>query len=183
MNRYESAKDKTRDGAFHFAQGDFEESIRYFTSAIKKDPKSHMAVLSRGAAYVKEDRIDEARSDFERAVKLNPRDAKSHHFLGLTFLHHGDQESARREFDRAIELSPGYGIAYFSRGTVRSEMGDLDGGGNDMTTAARIGEANLQAFSDAHNIQRTKYDKVVAELSGEREADIAVKPDLTAWGG
>jgi tetratricopeptide (TPR) repeat protein len=183
MNRHENAKDKTREGAFHFARGNFEDSIHYFSEAIKKDPKAHMAYLSRGAAYVKMERIDDAQRDFEKAVKLMPQDAKAHHFLGLAYLQKGDRESARREFDQAIELNPGYGVAYFSRGTTRSEMGDEDGGGEDMKTAARIGEANLQNFADNHNIWRTKYDKVLAELNGEREPDIAMKPDLTAWGG
>jgi len=181
MNARAMAQDKSREGAFHFARGDYLESVRFFSEAISEDPKIHMAYLSRGAAYVKLARIEDAEKDFERAIELEPEDAKSHHFLGLARLYRGDRESARKQFDRAIELNPRYGVAYFSRGTTRSEMGDVDGGGKDMAFAARLGEANLQAFADDHNIFRTRYDKVVAELTGEREADIAVKPDLTSW--
>jgi Flp pilus assembly protein TadD len=181
MNAREIARDQAREGAFHFARRDYQESVRFFSDAIAKDPRIHLAYISRGAAYVKLDRLQDAQKDFEKAVELVPGDAKSHHFLGLAHLQRGDRESARREFDRAIELDPGYGVAYFSRGTTRSEMGDVDGGGKDMAFAARLGEANLQAFADDHNIWRTRYDKVLAELTGEREPDIAVKPDLTSW--
>jgi hypothetical protein len=62
-----------------------------------------------------------------------------------------------------------------------SELGDTDRAGKDMVMAARIGEAHLQGFADDHNIWRTKYDKMVAELSGEREPDMAVTPDLKSW--
>ncbi len=183
MNRVDRALDRAREGAFNFARGDFAGSIRHFGDAIEQDPGCHLAYVSRGAAYVKLARIEDAQRDFEKAVELKPRDAKSHHFLGLAHLHRGDRDAAERAFDRAIELNPRYGVAYFSRGTARSEKGDVDRGGKDMETAARLGEANLQNFADNHNIWRTKYDKVMAELDGERERDIAVKPDLTAWGG
>lgn len=182
MTRHERAQDQAREGAFHLARGDFQGSLPRFSEAIRKDPGLHVAYLGRGTAYVKLNRMDDARQDFLRAVELKPQDARSHHLLGLAYLHKGDQAAAREAFDRAITLKPGYGVATFSRGTVRCEMGDPDGGGKDMETAARIGEANLQNFSDRHNIWRTRFDKVMAERNGEREPDIAVKPDLTAWG-
>lgn len=177
----QQAEDKMREGAFHFALGNYEESIRLFSLAVEKDPALASAYLSRGSAYVKTGDFPRAEQDFEKATELTPGDARVWHFRGLSHLAQGEREKAKADFDKALEIDDRYGIAYFSRGTTRSELGDLDGAGDDMVMAARIGEANLQGFADYHNIWRTKYDKMVAELTGEREPDIAMTPDLTSW--
>jgi tetratricopeptide (TPR) repeat protein len=181
MNHNSTGYDMFAQGANLFARGEYEESIHHFSKAIEADPAFQTAYMSRGAAWVKAGNIDKAKQDFDKAIELNPRDPRARHFRGLAYLHKGEREKAKEEFDKAIELDDRYGIAYFSRGTTLSELGDLDRAGNDMVMAARIGEAHLQGFADDHNIWRTKYDKMVAELSGEREPDIAVKPDLTSW--
>jgi len=137
--------------------------------------------MGRGAAYAKMGRMEDAEADFSMAIESKPKDPRAYHFRGLVRLGRGDRKAAVEDFSIAIELNPRYGIAYFSRGTARSELGDVDGAGADMAMAARLGEANLQEFSDYHNIWRTQFDKVEAVLLKEREADIAVKPDLTSW--
>ncbi|MEW6440968.1 MAG: tetratricopeptide repeat protein [bacterium] len=181
MKNKSSARDHMKEGAFHFALNQFEESVEHFSNAIEADPKHHMAFLSRGVAYAKMDRPDLAKADFDRAIELNPHDPRGYHFRGLTHLSRGNRGAAKSDFDKAIELNPRYGVAYFSRGTTLSEMGDADTAGRDMVMAARLGEANLQEFSDYYNIWRTQFDKTEAVLLKEREADIAVKPDLTSW--
>lgn len=169
------------EGAFLFARGRFEESIRHFSKAIKADPKSRKAYMSRGVAWIKAGNTDKAKEDFDKAIEMNPKDPRGYHFRGLTYLHKGDRERAKSDFDKAIELDRGYGVAYFSRGTTLSEMGDIEAGGKDMERAARIGEAHLQRFADDHNIWRTNFDKVMAVYEGDREPDIAMTPDLESW--
>jgi tetratricopeptide (TPR) repeat protein len=181
MNHNANAYDLFAEGANLFARKEYEESICHFSKAIEEDPDFQTAYMSRGVAWAKSGNMDKAMEDFERAVELKPDDPRAYHFRGLAYLHKGEREKAKENFDKAIELDDRYGIAYFSRGTTMSELGDTDRAGKDMVMAARIGEAHLQGFADDHNIWRTKYDKMVAELSGEREPDIAVKPDLTSW--
>ena len=169
---------KSSEGAALFIKGKFDERINLFSSAINLSPDFQKAYMSRGTAWIKIGGIEKAKTDFDEDLKLVPLDPKAYYFRGLAFLKLGEREKAKADFDKAIELDNRYAAAYFSRGTTLSEMGDLDGAGNDMVTAARIGEAHLQGFADFHNIWRTKYDKTVAELAGEREADWAVTPDL-----
>lgn len=169
------------EGLFHYSLGELDKSAAHFSEAVRMDPTSHAARMGRGAAYAKMGRMEDAEADFSMAIESKPGDPRAYHFRGLVRLGKGDRERAVEDFTKAIELNPRYGIAYFSRGTVRSELGDLDGAGADMAMAARLGEANLQEFSDYHNIWRTQFDKVEAVLLKEREADIAVKPDLTSW--
>jgi tetratricopeptide (TPR) repeat protein len=181
MNKNSTAYDMFSEGANLFARGEYDESIEHFSKAIHADPHFKSAYMSRGAARAKVGKIDEAMEDFEKALEINPKDPRAYHFRGLAHLSKGHREEAKADFDKAIELDDRYGIAYFSRGTALSELGDIDRAGKDMAMAARIGEAHLQGFADHHNIWRTKYDKVMAELSGEREPDIAVTPDLRSW--
>lgn len=174
-------QEEIHEGLFYFALGELQESVAHFSEAVRMDPSSHPARMGRGAAYAKMGRMEDAEADFSMAIESKPRDPRAYHFRGLARLGRGDRKAAVEDFSLAIELNPRYGIAYFSRGTARSELGDLDGAGADMVMAARLGEANLQEFSDYHNIWRTQFDKVEAVLLKEREADIAVKPDLTSW--
>lgn len=176
----DTVKDLMHEGAFHFAKGEYEESIAPLTRAIEADDAQPMAYMSRGVAYVKTGRMEEAKNDFVKMLSLSPDNPKAHHFLGLVYLHMGNHEAAKEELDRAIELDPHYGAARYTRGTARSEMGDLDGAGEDMAMAARLGEANLQGFADDHNIWRTRFDKVAAQWDGDREPDLAVDPDLNS---
>jgi Flp pilus assembly protein TadD len=181
MNHNRPGYDMFAKGANLFARGEYEESICHFSEAIEADPDYQTAYMSRGAAWAKAGNMDKAMEDFEKVLEMNPNDPRAHHFRGLAHLKKGDREKAKKDFDKAIELDDRYGIAYFSRGTTLSEMGEVDRAGDDMVMAARIGEAHLQGFADDHNIWRTKYDKMVAELSGEREPDMAVTPDLKSW--
>lgn len=174
-------QEEIQDGLYFFALGELQKSVAHFSEALRIDPVSHAARMGRGAAYAKMGRMEDAEADFSVAIESKPRDPRAYHFRGLARLGRGDRQAAIEDFSIAIEINPRYGIAYYSRGTARSELGDLDGAGADMAMAARLGEANLQEFSDYHNIWRTQFDKVEAVLLKEREADIAVKPDLTSW--
>jgi tetratricopeptide (TPR) repeat protein len=181
MKTNSAGYDMFSQGANHFARGEYEESVYHFSKAIEADPHFHLAYMSRGAAWAKAGNIEKALEDFEKVLAMNPNDPRAYHFRGLAYLNKGDRERAKQDFDNSIELDDRYGIAYFSRGTTLSELGDMDRAGEDMKMAARIGEAHLQGFADDHNIWRTKYDKMVAELSGEREPDMAVTPDLRSF--
>jgi tetratricopeptide (TPR) repeat protein len=169
------------DGAHMFVKGEFEKSASHFASAIEHHPEFVLAYLSRGVVYAKMGKVDLALADFERAIEMEPENARAYHLRGLARLRLGEREKAVQDFDKAIELNPQYAVAYYSRGTTYSELGIEDRAGNDMLTAARLGEANLQGFADDHNIWRTKYHKVEAEVMGERERDWAVTPDLRSW--
>jgi tetratricopeptide (TPR) repeat protein len=181
MNTQSSAKEIFDEGVYLVTKGEYDISISNFSKAIQLDPQFELAYMSRGVAYGKVGKVDEALVDFDKAVKLNPKNPRTYHFRGLAYMKRKDYEKAIHDFDRAIELNPRYGVAYCSRGTAKSELGDLDQAGKDMVMAARLGEANLQAFADDHNIWRTKYDKLEAEILGERERDWAATPDLKSW--
>ena len=169
------------EGSYAFSKGDYEKSASSFTEALQHDPANELVYLSRGVAYAKMGNTEQAKADFDKAVELNPANARAYHFRGLAKMKLGEHEEAVKDFDKAIELDHNCGVAYYSRGTAHSELNNERQAGSDMAMAARLGEANLQAFADDHNIWRTEFDKVEAEIMGERERDWAVTPDLRSW--
>jgi tetratricopeptide (TPR) repeat protein len=181
MNNKERAREMFEKGVYAFTQGKYDMSISNFSSALYFDSEFALAYLSRGVAYGKREKISQALADFDRAIALNPRYARAYHLRGLAYLKLGEREEAVHDFNKAIELNPQYGAAYYSRGTAHSELGNVEQAGKDMVMAARLGEANLQGFADEHNIWRTKYHKLEAEILGDRERDWGVTPELKSW--
>ena len=181
MNDKKMAKDLFDKGVYSFTGGRCDMSISNFSSAIQLDPEFELAYLSRGVVYAKVEKLSLAIADFDKAIELNPQHARAYHLRGMAYLKLEDREKSIHDFDKAIELDSRYGVAYYSRGTAHSELGNMEQAGKDMVMAARLGEANLQAFVDQHNILRSKFHKLEAEVLGERERDWAVTPDLRSW--
>jgi tetratricopeptide (TPR) repeat protein len=176
-----SAKELFLEGSSALSKGEYDKSVHFFSQALEHDPIFELGYLSRGVAYTKLGKTDLATADFDKAVELNPENPRAHHFRGLAHMLSGEREHAIADFNKAIELNPRYGVAYYSRGTAYSELENAERAGQDMVMAARLAEAKIQGFADEHNIWRTKYDKIEAELMGERERDWAVTPDLRSW--
>lgn len=57
-------------------EGKFDEAIRYYSEAIKLDPKNHVLYSNRSAAYCKSNKFTEALADAEKTVALKPDWAK-----------------------------------------------------------------------------------------------------------
>lgn len=169
------------EGSLGMSKGDYEKSISFYSSALEHDPGNELSYLSRGVAHAKLEKIDLAMAEFDKAIEVNPENPRSYYFRGLAHMRLGEHEEAVKDFDEAITLDHNYALAYYSRGTAHAELGHAEQAGQDMVMAARLGEAKLQAFADSHNIWRTKFDKVEAEVMGERQSDWAVTPDLTSW--
>jgi tetratricopeptide (TPR) repeat protein len=121
------------DGVAAYIREDFKTSIKLFSQALKKDHRFALVYSSRGAAYLKTNKIKKAISDFTRAIQLKPGDARSFHLRGLAFEKSGEYARAYRDFDRAIEIDQDLSAAYRSRNAVldkevddRGEMEDLE---------------------------------------------------------
>jgi tetratricopeptide (TPR) repeat protein len=106
------------DGVAAYLRNDFKTSIKYFSRALKHDRKFALVYSSRGAAYLKTNKIDRAISDFTRAIRLDPAYARAFHLRGLAHEKAGEVARAYRDFDHAIEIDPDLAAAYRSRDSV-----------------------------------------------------------------
>ncbi|MGA8241625.1 MAG: tetratricopeptide repeat protein, partial [Desulfobacterales bacterium] len=67
------------DGMAEFVGQNYEKSIAALNQALEIVPENKIARLSRAAAYMKLDRLEEALADFDRVIKSHPEYAKAYH--------------------------------------------------------------------------------------------------------
>jgi len=98
-----------------------ERALRYFNSAIDRDPEFALGHSGLADCYlIQLDRtwlsfeqgIGPAKKEALRAVELDPQLAEAHASLGLVFHTEWDFAGAEAELKRAIELQPSYATAY-----------------------------------------------------------------------
>lgn len=85
---------------------DYEQAVKYYSEALKVNPKLTKARYERGLAYYCLEKYDEAESDFLRVTLKNPRNHKAAYYLGITYWKTGRYDLALNEFEKANQISP-----------------------------------------------------------------------------
>lgn len=167
MNEVNNTKQWFQMGMVAFANNEFEKSIELFTRSIDADPGYALAVVSRGAAYLKQDMLDAAWKDFDRAIGIDPDYARAYHMRGLVSEKRGNDAAALADFDRAIELDPEYGIAYYSRATLHTKLTDMEKAEEDIQMVTHLGNRNMVSFMNDNNVWRTDHMRVEDAIETE----------------
>lgn len=168
MTDTEMAKKFFSEGMEEFVDNNYGKSIESLTHAIEANPDFKLAYVSRGAAYMRMERMQEALDDFNKAIELAPSYARAYHLRGLATEKMGDREKAIHDFDRAIELDPEYGAAYYSRATAHTKMGHEDLAVEDIEMVTHLTEVEIEKFANDSNIWRSRQlHREWMEFSGE----------------
>lgn len=155
------------NGMYEFINNNFGKSAEILTEAAELDPNRKLTFASRGSAYLRLDRLDEAFSDFNHAVELDPNYARAYHLRGLVHEKKGDHTSAIEDFHRAIEIDPQYGAAYQSRATLHTLMGNEDLALEDIQMVQHLTNKNIESFANENNIWRSQQLRVEAVTETE----------------
>ena len=169
MIEAEDSKKLFELGMVEFANARFDKSIDLFTRAIDHDGNNLLAFVSRGAAYLKLDLLDQARDDFDSAVIINPDYARAFHMRGLVHEKSGDDQHALADFDRAIDIDPEYGAAYYSRATLHAKMNNGTQAQRDIEMVTHLGSHNMENFMNENNVWHTQHMRVEDALESELE--------------
>ena len=156
-------------GMVEFANARYDKCIELFTKAIEADTHGALALVSRGAAYMKLDMLEQAMEDFDRAVSIDPDYARAYHMRGLAREKHGNDPDALADFDRAIVLNPEYGAAYYSRATLHAKLSNTERAQDDIEMVAHLGNRNLESFMGENNVWHTQHMRVEDALETELE--------------
>lgn len=105
--------------------GDFENALMAFCTAITLDPNYSPAYNNLGLVLKSMNRMYEAEACFCRAIELRPNDPHAYNNLGLVLKDLGNLQKAEECFQRAIELKPNYPELYNNLGTVLEETCNL----------------------------------------------------------
>ena len=150
------SKEKFEEGMADFASQNYVRSIERLSEAIKIKPDFSLALKSRGAAFLRLDKFQDAISDFTKVVEMDPENARAFHLRGLAFEKFGENDKALDDFNRAIALNPSYGAAYHSRAILHTKMGHTDMATEDIQMVAQLTEINIEAFSNDNNVWRSQ---------------------------
>lgn len=173
------------DGAKAYKQGNFDEAIRFYTSAISsgKLPQKDLsaAYTLRGMAWFKKSAydsrdkalhtLDKAIADLTKAIELNPQLDIAYYYLGQVCKTKGDYDRAIADYTKAIEIDPRFTEAYNERGFVWRKKGDYDRAIADYTRAIEIDPNNIVAYNERGDAWQAKgdYDKAKADYAKRDE--------------
>lgn len=177
-------------------EGGLAKSIRYFRSAIEKDPEYAKAYALLSDAYFldaysefdpqkRERGFERSRATALSALELDPYLAEAHAALGtIRIKYDRDPEGADESFRKAIELNPSCAMAYSRYTWYLAAAGRLDESLANMKLAQKLDPlspdmnaclANVLYFSRA-------YDEAIEY--GHRALDLEPNcPDALIWLG
>lgn len=87
-----------------FSNGDFEDSVNFYTEAIIINPTYALFYAKRGQAFIKLNKPNAAIRDCNRALELNPDNAAAYKFRGRAYRLLGDWEGAAKDLRQACKL-------------------------------------------------------------------------------
>ena len=157
------------NGMVEFINANYEKSIEILSKAVELDANRKLTFASRGSAYLRLDRLEEALSDFNRALELDSKYARAYHLRGLVQEKLGDDTGAIEDFSRAIKLKPEYGAAYYSRATLHTKMGNEDMAVEDITMVQHLTHKNIEDFANENNVWRSQQMRLESMLETELE--------------
>ena len=167
MNELRNVDNVYNDGMYEFLNKNFGKSIEILSKVADLDPGRKLTFVSRGSAYLKLNRLDEALADFNHAIDLDPNYARAFHLRGLVEEKQGDDNSALKDFNRAIEINPQYGAAYHSRATLHTKMKDADSALEDIAMVQHLTNKNIEIFANENNIWRSQQLRLESILESE----------------
>jgi tetratricopeptide (TPR) repeat protein len=157
MSNNNLAREKFEEGMTDFVARNYGRSIDLLSQAIELDPRFTLALKSRGAAYLKLDKVREAIADLNAVIELAPENARAYHMRGLAFDKSGDYDRALEDFGQALKLNPDYGAAYYSRASLHNKLGHSDLAGQDIQMVTHLSEVNIESFANENNVWRSQH--------------------------
>lgn len=169
MNTETKSKELYANVMYEFVNENYERSVEILTQAAELKPDNKLVFVSKGAAYLKLNRLEEALQDINRAIEIDDNYAKAYHLRGLVHEKNGHDADALDDFTRAIELDPEYGAAYNSRATLHTKRGNEDLAMEDIMVIQHLTNINLETFANESNAWRSQQLRLEQMMETELE--------------
>lgn len=95
-----------RAGEAAFSQHDFDKAIQHYSSALRLEPRNHVAALFIANAYDKKNDFARAGSLYESAIQLDPNIETAYRYYAHMLVKQGDMARARTMLIRAAVAEP-----------------------------------------------------------------------------
>ena len=156
MTDIDKAQIKFEEGMADFVSHNYGKSIEHLSQAIELNPAFALARQSRGAAFLRLNKTQEAIADFNTVVAMNPNNARAYHLRGLAYEKYGDNDKALDDFNRALDLKANYGAVYYSRASLNNKMGRMKQATEDIRMVTHLTEVNIETVASDTNIWRSQ---------------------------
>jgi tetratricopeptide (TPR) repeat protein len=151
-----------------------------FDEAVRLDPGSATARVSRGNLLGDRGENEKAIADYDEAIRINPKLAPAYSNRGLSWLARGDTDRALADFDEAIRLAPAMTDAYNNRGIAWRVRGDAERALADFSRVIKLDPKFADAYDSMALILATSSDAKVRD--GKRAVELAqTAAGLTGW--
>ncbi|XP_064403247.1 stress-induced-phosphoprotein 1-like isoform X2 [Halichondria panicea] len=100
------AEELKKKGNDAMKRGQLEEAIQLYTQAIQKDPSNHVLYSNRSAAYMKQEKYNEALEDANATIKIKPDWAKGYSRKGAALISMEQPDKAEEAYSEGLRLDP-----------------------------------------------------------------------------
>lgn len=114
------------EGDGFLESGRFDQAISAYSRALEKNLKDNSAFYayhSRGYAYYKVGRNDQALEDLNHALSKEPKSFKTYHVRALVYARKGQYALSLADFNKLLALNPQYALGYFNKAVVCERAG------------------------------------------------------------
>jgi protein O-mannosyl-transferase len=102
------------------------KGIESYTKAIRLYPEYHDAFGSRGLAYFRMKKYDQAFEDYQTSLKHRPNDAKVLSNMGFIYFMRGQYDKAEEVYRKSIQFDPRFVDARRNLGAILAMRKDFD---------------------------------------------------------
>jgi tetratricopeptide (TPR) repeat protein len=114
----DKSKDVYRRGTQLVSARKYEEAVKTFDKAIKKEPNYYRAWLMRGYALYCLERFDDALISYDKALALKPDSADVWYYKGIIFKDISKIDAAFDCYNEVLKINPEYSEALTDRGQL-----------------------------------------------------------------
>jgi tetratricopeptide (TPR) repeat protein len=118
------ASSEMNEGVRAVLAGQWERAIEFWTKTIEKNPKSYVAHVNRGSAYMRSGHVLKAISDWHKARELSPAFAYAV-FTG-DFIIQNTSDSPLLNYAVSLELEPDHVPSVIMAGSTYQDLGQTE---------------------------------------------------------
>jgi protein O-mannosyl-transferase len=165
-------------GIIAYDQGDYPTALKYFNRSIELDSHDSKAYSGRGLTRQAMNNTEGAMDDFNVAISLSP----SYDWLldrAVLKMALKDIPGALEDMDKATKINPLRHEAYFNKGYIYLEMGNIEKSISELDKAIDINKTLYEAYlyRAIAKYQLADYYGAIGDLN----CSIQVKPNAVAF--
>ena len=157
------------------AQKDYEQAIRYFREALRKDKKNAVLYNKLGMTEFKSGDRKSARADFEKAAKVNKKFAEAINNVGAVYFVENNFSQATKYFKKAVALEETSATFHVNLGQAWFGQNKLDRALNEFARALELDPDALGRSSPVADTarvaspeERAKFYYMLAKVQAKR---------------